>query len=83
MSGGVVMHGTHCLRTWISTPSVVPLSSGEAEYYSLVEGAAAGFGPAASGDLAEAAEITQPAWHRRGLRARGLEAIGWAARRLL
>ena len=35
------------------------------------------------GDLAEAAEITQPAWHRRGLRARGLEAIGWAARRLL
>ena len=35
------------------------------------------------GDLAEAAEITQPAWHRRGMRARGLEAIGWAARRLL
>lgn len=34
-------------------------------------------------DLAEAEEITFSIWRRRGWRARGLEAIGWAARQLL
>jgi len=34
-------------------------------------------------DLADANEINPQDWHRRGWRARGFEAIGWAARRLL
>ncbi|WP_255005696.1 phosphatidylserine/phosphatidylglycerophosphate/cardiolipin synthase family protein [Roseovarius sp. M141] len=34
-------------------------------------------------DIAEAEEITLSIWHRRGWRARGLEAIGWTARQLL
>ena len=34
-------------------------------------------------DLCDASEITHPTWYRRGWRARGLEAIGWVARRLL
>ena len=38
------MIGSHCLRTYSSTQSTVSLSSGEAEYYGLVKGAAAGLG---------------------------------------
>ena len=38
------MIGAHCLRTYSSTQSTVSLSSGEAEYYGLVKGAAAGLG---------------------------------------
>ena len=34
-------------------------------------------------DLAEAEEITPPVWHRRGWRARGLEAMGWMVRQLI
>ncbi len=34
-------------------------------------------------DLDDAAEVTLPAWRRRGGWERGLEAVGWAARRLL
>ena len=36
-SGGVVMHGDHCIKTWSSTQDVIALSSGEAEYYALVK----------------------------------------------
>ena len=43
-SGGIVMHGTHLLKSWSSTQSVVALSSGEAEYYGLVKGASIGLG---------------------------------------
>ena len=37
-NGGLVMHGSHLLKTWASTQTVVALSSGEAEYYGVVNG---------------------------------------------
>jgi hypothetical protein len=43
-SGGVLMHGNHCIRTWSTTQSVIALSSGEAELYGIVKGASAGLG---------------------------------------
>ena len=43
-SGGAVMIGSHTIRTYSSTQTTVSLSSGEAEYYGLVKGAAAGLG---------------------------------------
>ena len=36
--------GSHCIKTWSSTQAVIALSSGEAEYYGLVRGAAQGIG---------------------------------------
>ena len=43
-SGGVVMFGSHCLKSWSSTQAVVSLSSGEAEFYGLVRGGSQGLG---------------------------------------
>ena len=43
-SGGCVMIGGHCIRTWSSTQASVTLSSGEAEFYGLVKAAGAGLG---------------------------------------
>ena len=43
-NGGAVMLGAHTIRTYSSTQSTISLSSGEAEYYGLVKGAAAGLG---------------------------------------
>jgi hypothetical protein len=43
-SGGVVMLGRHCLKTWCLTQTAVALSSAEAEYYAMVEGATRGIG---------------------------------------
>ena len=43
-SGGCVMIGGRCIRTWNSTQASVTLSSGEAEYYGLVKAAGAGLG---------------------------------------
>ena len=43
-SGGCIMIGSHCIRTWSSTQASVTLSSGEAEYYGLVKAAGAGLG---------------------------------------
>lgn len=43
-SGGCIMVGSHCIRTWSSTQPSVTLSSGEAEYYGLVKAAGAGLG---------------------------------------
>ena len=43
-SGGALLHGHHCLRTWSSTQKVVALSSGEAELYGIVKGAAESLG---------------------------------------
>jgi len=37
-SGGLVMHGSHCLKSWSSTQSIIAGSTGEAEYYGLVKG---------------------------------------------
>lgn len=38
-SGGAVMLGGHCLKTWSSTQAPIALSSAEAEYYAMVEAA--------------------------------------------
>ena len=43
-SGGVVMWGSHLIKSWSSTQSVIALSSGEAEYYGIVKGASVGLG---------------------------------------
>ena len=38
-SGGIIRLGDHCLKTWSSTQSSPALSSCEAEYYAMVDGA--------------------------------------------
>ena len=43
-NGGVVMHGSHIIKSWSTTQSVIALSSGEAEYYGVVKGACEGLG---------------------------------------
>ena len=43
-SGGAICLGDHCLRTWSSTQTPIALSSAEAEYYSMVEGATKALG---------------------------------------
>jgi len=43
-SGGVACHGMHCVRTWSSTQGTIATSSGEAEFYALVEAASRGLG---------------------------------------
>ena len=43
-SGGAIVLGKHCLKTWSSTQSTVAMSSAEAEYYAMVEGATRGLG---------------------------------------
>ena len=43
-SGGVAMHGSHCIRHWSSTQPTIALSSGEAELGGLSKGCAQGIG---------------------------------------
>jgi len=43
-SGGVIMFGGHCLKSWSLTQKVIALSSGEAEYYGLVKSGSQGIG---------------------------------------
>jgi hypothetical protein len=43
-SGGVVMNGKHCIKTWASTQATRATSSAEAEFYAIVEGASRGLG---------------------------------------
>ena len=43
-SGGCMMVGAHLLRSWSSTQPVIAMSSAEAEYYALVEGATRSLG---------------------------------------
>ena len=43
-SGGCMMVGLHTLRTWSTTQSTVAMSSAEAEYHALVEGAVRSIG---------------------------------------
>ena len=43
-SGGLVMHGTHVIKSWSTNQVVIALSSGEAEYYGLVKGASVALG---------------------------------------
>ena len=46
-SGGVVMLGSHLIKSWSTTQQVIALSSGEAEYYSMVRGGSLGMGVSA------------------------------------
>ena len=46
-SGGAVMRGGHCLKTWGKTQAIVAKSSGEAELYAVVRGATEALGMAA------------------------------------
>ena len=43
-SGGAIKIGAHCIKTWSSTQMPVALSSAEAEYYAMVEGATRAIG---------------------------------------
>ena len=43
-SGGIIIFGSHVIKSWSSTQAVIALSSGEAEYYSMVKGASVGLG---------------------------------------
>jgi len=43
-SGGVAMHGSHCIKTWASTQKTRATSSAEAEFYAIIEGASRGIG---------------------------------------
>ena len=36
-SGGAILIGRHCVRTWSSTQSAIALSSAEAEFYAMVD----------------------------------------------
>ena len=36
--GGVIMWGSHCIKTWGSSQGAVALSSAEAEFYAMIEG---------------------------------------------
>ena len=42
--GGAMVMGNHLIRSWSLTQSIIALSSGEAEYYSLVKGCSNGLG---------------------------------------
>ena len=43
-SGGLVMWGRSCVKSWSKTQDTVALSSGEAEFYGIVKGATQGIG---------------------------------------
>ena len=43
-SGGVIMHGRHCIKYWSKTQQTVAMSSGEAELMAVVKGCCEGIG---------------------------------------
>ena len=43
-SGGLLMLGKHCIKTWSSTQGAVALSSAEAEFYAMIEAVIRGKG---------------------------------------
>ena len=43
-SGGVLMHGSHCIKSWSKTPSLVALSSAESELYATMKASAEAMG---------------------------------------
>ena len=73
-SGGVIMLGSHCLKSWSLTQKVIALSSREAEYYGLVKSGSQGIGiRALLGDLGVACTVV--------LNTDASAAIGVASRR--
>ncbi len=61
--GGLCMLNGHVVKTWCATQSIIALSSGEAEYYGLVGGAANGMGIR---NLAADASVAKSIASRRG-----------------
>ena len=43
-SGGVVMIGSHCIKSWSKTQAIIAELSAEAELYAVVRGGTDGFG---------------------------------------
>ena len=43
-SGGILQFGSHIIKSWSSTQSVIALSSGESEFYSIVKGCSQAMG---------------------------------------
>lgn len=43
-SGGSALHGVHCVKHYSSTQTVIAISSGESEFYSIVRGSSVGLG---------------------------------------
>ena len=43
-SGGLIQLGSHILKSWSSTQTVIALSSGRSEYYAIVKGASQSLG---------------------------------------
>ena len=69
-SGGTIMCGSHCLKTWSKTQAVVAKSSGEAELYAVVRGATEALGMATlAKDLGKKVEIRM---HLDALAAKGM-----------
>ena len=57
-SGGVIMVGQHCVKTWSTTQSVVSLASAEAELHAIAKAGAQGLGvQAVAVDLGIALDI--------------------------
>eukprot|EP00972_Heterocapsa_arctica_P032291 4760446-Heterocapsa_arctica.AAC.1 len=68
-SGGVLMRGSHCVKTWSTTQYVIALSSGEAEFYGIVKGAAAARGMVRRTGLGKVRHIhVQELWVEQALR---------------
>ena len=64
------MIGKHMIKSWSSTQNVVALSSGEAEYYGLVKGAAQGLVAKAmylEAGLEQSVEVKTDATAARGI----------------
>jgi hypothetical protein len=57
-SGGAVMLGSQCLKTYSQTQDTIPLSSGESEFYGIVKAATMGVGiKSLFGDLGSQIEV--------------------------
>ena len=73
-SGGLVMFGSHVIRSWSTTQNVIALSSGEAEYYSMVKGSTMGMGVKALGSdmdvVIGAIEVSTDAIAAKGIASR-------------
>ena len=51
-SGGLICFGRHCVKSWASTQATPAISSGEAEFYALIEAASRALGmQSLAGDL--------------------------------
>ena len=54
------MLGQHMIKSWSTTQSVIALSSGEAEYYSMVKGGSVGLG--AEGNVEHTTSLHKAFW---------------------